>query len=327
MYGRLKISHHSHSGRLRPHEHTSYLPLAALVIGVGLVLGVCSFTAGKVNASPGPQAGSVGLTGTVPKKAPTVAATVSQPANGQHFTTSPIDISGTCDAQTMVEVFKNDIFAGSSPCGDNGKYSFKVDLLIGKNVLKVQLYDVLNQAGPDSAPVTVYYDASLPPTASLSPLDLGGPQLLLNTDAVFRGVFPDQPLNVPVSVVGGTPPYAINVQWGDSGNDVIARDSNQTFNATHTYHKPGTYQITIQASDAKGRVAFLMVAAIVNGRPNITPISNVSKTPTNKLLVLWPMYAVIVTLVVSFWMGEQREKRLLKAHATAVGPIYHTPAG
>lgn len=322
MYGWLKISHHKHSGKLRPHEHTSYLPLAILVLAVGVVLIICSVS-GQVNASPGPSSGSVGLTGTVPKAAPTVAATITNPHDQQHFGTTPITVSGTCSQNTLVEIYKNDIFAGSTPCSDKGTYSLQIDLLIGKNVLVARVYDVLNQAGPDSTPVTVYYDAVAPSTAAMNLLNFSNSQLLLNADAVFRGAFPNQPLNIPVSIIGGSSPYAVNVQWGDSGNSVIARNDNQTFNATHTYHKPGTYQITLQASDSQGRVAFLMIAAVVNGQPSVTAVASVSKPPSNKLLVLWPLYTATIATVVSFWLGEQREKHLVKA----IGPIYHSPAG
>lgn len=323
MYDWLKISHHKHSGRLRPHEHTSYLPLAILVLVVGLVLCACTVSNNAAASSPGPAAGSIGLSGTVYKPAPKVAAAITSPGQQQHFATSPVTIKGTCTPQTLVEVFKNDIFAGSAPCDNNGTFTMQVDLLIGKNVLVARVYDALNQAGPDSAPVTVYYDAVPPQSAELSLLNFGGTQLLLNTDAVFRGVFPGQLLNVPVNIIGGSPPYAINVEWGDSHNSVIARNDNVNFNAGHRYSKPGTYQITIQASDSQGRVAFLMVAAIVNGQPGVTTVANTSKTPPNKLLVLWPLYSILATLVVSFWLGEQREKRVLKT----TGPIYHpTPS-
>jgi hypothetical protein len=326
MYGWLKISHHKHSGRLRPHEHTSYLPLALLVVAVGLVLCACSIS-NIAGASPGPQAGSIGLSGTVAKAAPKVAATITSPGQQQHFSTSPVTITGTCEPKTLVEVFKNNIFAGSAACSDAGTFSFQVDLLIGKNELIARVYDVLNQAGPDSSPVTVYYDALTQQSAALSLLNFSDAQLLLNTDAVFRGVFPGQLLNIPVNIIGGAPPYAVNVQWGDSHNSVIARNDNVTFNASHKYGKPGTYQVTIQASDSQGRVAFLMVAVIINGQPGITAVSNVSKPPSNKLLMLWPLYAILATLVVSFWMGEQREKRVLGDAGAGGGPVYHSAAG
>jgi hypothetical protein len=309
----LKISHHQHSGRLRPHEHTSYVPLAILMVVVGLLLAVCSVSA---LPDPPPQEGSVGLTGTVPKPAPKVAATILSPNRQQHFSTSPVTVSGTCPAGTLVEIYKNDIFAGSSPCDDKGSFSLEIDLLIGQNVLIARVYDVLNQTGPDSNSVTVFYDALPSQAASLSSLNFGGTQLLLNTDAVYRGVFPDQMLNIPINIIGGIPPYAVNVEWGDSSNKVVPRNDNLTFNAGHVFKKPGTYKIGLQASDAQGRVAFLNVAAIVNGQPSAVAATAL-KGPVNKLLVLWPVYVSAITLVFSFWLGERREKRILQTSAPA----------
>ena len=315
----LQLIHHRHSGKLRSHEHTSYLPLALLLAAVGFLLTVYTSYA----ASPGPEAGSIGLNGTVPGKPPTVAATIDKPTNGQRFATSPITVSGTCPKGTLVEIFKNNIFAGSIPCQDDGTYSIDVDLLIGKNILVARVYDDLNQAGPDSNKVTVYYDALPSQAGPLTSLDFGGAQLLLNTDAVFRGVFPNQTMRVPIEILGGTPPYAINVQWGDSRNKVVPRKNNLGFTIDHVYSRPGTYQMTIQGSDANGRVAFLTVAAIVNGQPSVAAGSSeetgVSNTVLTRLLTLWPLYTSVVAIAISFWLGERREKYLL----TRGGPVYH----
>jgi hypothetical protein len=313
MYEKLKISEHQHSGRIRPHEHTSYLPLALLVLLVGGIL--AGFSVSVVSAgSPPPESGSVGLNGTVPETPPKTAATITTPKAGQHFTTSPVTISGTCPTGTLVEIYKNNIFAGSTPCDNSGNYSVQVDLLYGENSLTAQVYDILNQAGPMSGPITVFYDATPPQTAGLSLLDFSGTQLVLNTNAVYRGTFPGQLLNVPINVIGGTAPFAVNVEWGDSSNKIIPVSNNSTFNASHIYQKPGSYKVTLQATDSQQQVAFLTTAVIVNGQPSViavSNISNVSKSPLNKLLVLWPLYAITITLVVSFWMGERREKKIL----------------
>jgi hypothetical protein len=303
----LKLSHHHHSGQLRPHEHTSYLPLGLILLGVGFILIAYSASA----ASPPPQGGSVGLSGVMPGKAPTVAATIKAPANQQRFSTSPVTVSGTCPENTLVEIFKNDIFAGSTACASSGTYTLDVDLLIGQNILVARVYDALNQPGPDSNTVTVFYDALPMQAGALTPLDFGGDQLLLNTDAVFRGVFPDKELVIPIDILGGTAPYAINVQWGDSTNKVIPRNDNLTFKASHTYAKPGTYQVSIQGTDAAGRVAFLTVASIVNGQPSIVNSTTNSTSSTNALLVLWPLYVGAFAVVISFWLGERREKQIL----------------
>lgn len=310
----LLLHRGGHTGRLRPHEFTSYGPLALILLVVGVAL--LGSTVMAATPYTGPEQSSISLAGTMPAPAPTTGAVITSPSNGQHFSTSPVTISGTCPKNTLVEIYKNNIFAGSGPCDDKGNFSFQVDLLIGQNVLIARVYDVLNQAGPDSNPVTVYYDALPAQTAGISSLNFGANQLILNTSAVYRGVFPDHELSVPIEILGGTPPYAVNVQWGDTHNNVIPRSDNITFNATHTYHKAGTYQVTIQATDAQGRVAFLTVAVFVNGQPAVTSVSNTTKNPLNKFLVLWPLYASAVTVVISFWLGERREKHIL------MGPAY-----
>lgn len=313
----LKLSHHEHSGRLRPHDHTSYLPLAILLLTVGLLLTVYSVSA----ATPytGPEEGSVGLTGVVPGPAPANAATIDNPTNQQHFSTSPISVSGTCPQDTVVEIFKNDIFTGSTVCTASGTYALDIDLLFGENILIARVYDSLNQAGPDSNSVTIFYDI-LPAQASpVSSLNFGANQLLLNTDAVYRGVFPEKEFQMPIDILGGVPPYAVNIQWGDTNNKVVPRPDNTTFNASHAYSKPGNYQVSLQATDTQGRVAFLGVAVIVNGQPGApTTVASTGGSAPNQLLMLWPVYTSAIGILISFWLGERREKHILSKKAAVL---------
>lgn len=304
-----RFLHHSHTGKLKPHEHTSYTSLGVLLAIVGGLL--VAFTASAATPYNGPESGSIGLSGIVPAKPPTTAATIEKPSNGQHFSATPVTISGKCPADTLVEIFKNDIFAGSTTCSSTGSYSVDIDLLIGENRLIARVYDALNQPGPDSNSVKVFYDAVPTQLGPLASFDFGATQLLINTDAVYRGVFPNQEMNMRIDLIGGRPPYAVNVQWGDSTNKVVPRGDNIGFTVSHTYKKPGIYQIGIQASDADGRVAFMTVAAIVNGQPDIV-VAPVTQQKQNILLMLWPLYTAIVTAVISFWLGERREKHILK---------------
>ena len=307
MHNKLKISHRRHSGRLLPHEYTSYIPLAVLLVVVGVLLTVSSVYAGD----PPPQASSVSLTGEMPAPPPQTGATITSPSASQHFGTSPVTVSGTCPSNTLVEIYKNDIFAGSAPCTGSGTFSFDVDLLIGQNILIARVYDALNQPGPDSAPVTTYYDALPAQGSPLAALSFGGSQLILNTDAVYRGTFPGQALTMPIDIMGGTPPYAVNILWGDTTNKIVPRNNDVTFDVSHTYMKAGVYQIILQGSDSAGRIAYLTVAAIVNGQPGAVT-STTTKTPgTNPLLALWPLYTIAATMLISFWLGEVREKRIL----------------
>ena len=312
---RALLSHKGHSGRLRPHEHTLYMPLFIMTVLAGVLLVLASVASYVTAASPGPEAGSVGITGTMPATAPKVAATITTPTNQQHFATSPITVKGTCPLNTVVEVFKNNIFGGSVICSSTGDYELEVDLLFGENKLFAQVYDSLNQAGPPSNTVTVFYDAGPSFGSPLQFLNFGGTQLLLNTDAVYRGSFPGQTMNVPLSIIGGTAPFAINIDWGDSSNKVIPRSDNSTFNATHVYKKAGNYKLVVQASDGQQQVAFLTVAAVINGQgaPVASTTENTSPKQgvVNKLLVLWPLFAILVTMLISFWLGEKREKRIM----------------
>jgi hypothetical protein len=306
---KLKLAQHSHSGKVCSHEHTSYGPLAILLLVMGCILAVYTVEA----ESPGPQAGSVGLVGVVPGKPPTSAATIKTPTDGQRFISTPIAVSGSCPKNTLVEVFKNDIFAGSSVCTDTGSFSFDIDLMIGPNALTARVYDALNQPGPDSNTVTVYYDALPDQSGPVSFYDFAGAQLLLNTDAVIRGVFPDKEFSIPIDIIGGKPPYAVSIMWGDTNSTVLLRNDNSSFRSVHTYKKSGVHQISIQAKDSENRVAFLTVAAIVNGQPDPTATATTDNATTNRLLTLWPLYTAAVAVVISFWLGEKREKRVLAA--------------
>lgn len=315
MRARMKLLHHAHSGLPRAHEHTSYAALFMLLALVGASLTL--FTTTAFTATPGPETRSIGLTGTLPGNPPNTAAIIKVPTNGQRFNETPIEVSGTCPENTLVELFKNDIFAGSTICGTDGNFRMDIDLLIGRNVLIAKVYDTLNQAGPESDPVTVFFDVNPAAGEGLSPLSFGSQQLLLNTDSVFRGSFPGQTFTMPIDIIGGRAPYAVNIQWGDATNKVISRTTNETFRADHVYKKAGTYTLTVQATDADGRIAFLTVASIINGTPYGEAAGTLgppSQTILQRLLVLWPLYAILLTMVVSFWLGEKREKRLLEKH-------------
>jgi hypothetical protein len=330
MLDRLKISHHKHTGKLIHHEHTSYSVLAVLILFVGVVLSFSTVSLSTAQAyvtqsdnTPyaGPSAGSIGLTGAVPSKPPTTGAVITSPTNGQHFTTTPITVSGTCPDGLLIEIFKNDIFGGSTFC-DGGKFSLQIDLLYGQNVLTAQVYDALNQSGPVSAPVTVFYDSTLGQGSGLANLDFGSAQLLLNSDAVYRGVFPNEPMTFNLTILGGQAPYAVNIDWGDSTNSLVPRGSSGTFSTPHTYKKGGVYYISVKATDNEGRVAFLTVVAIVNGQPDPAAATTGSKPASPSILFeLWPLYLTLIVLVSSFYMGERHEKKVLEKHGQLIQQV------
>lgn len=322
MFRSLKISHPSETGKLKQHQHTSFLPLFIIVLAAAIPLSVATASA-QSWTRPGPEAESTSLTGTMPGDPPDTAAEIKQPVDLGRFTTSPITVNGTCPSGTVVQIYKNDIFAGSVMCSVQGTFSVEVDLLIGENTITAKVYDALNQEGPISQSVRAYYDALPVQSTSLAPLDFGSAQMLLNTNTVFRGIFPGKELSVPISIVGGAPPYAINIFWGDGTNDVLVRNDSSTFTLTHVYARPGTYQLNVQATDSDGRVAFLSVAVVVNGTDATGVATTGSSNTSNPLSIvyaLWPVYVAITAIVGGFWLGEVREKSVLRKQGLLLIP-------
>jgi len=260
----------------------------------------------KVIALTQQQSGSVGLEGTILANPPSTAPTISSPKSGQTFSNLPITVAGLCQSDLLVEVFKNGVFAGSAQCVNNS-YSVQIDLFSGRNDLVARQYDALNQASPDSNIVTVTFTDSLPGT---------GPRLTLTTAYAKRGAVPNETLTWPITISGGTPPYAISVDWGDkSSSDLISRDSAGNLTLEHIYQRSGIYTIIIKASDSGGQAAFLQVVGIGNGPIQQTSSTSqpakIVQTSYNKLLLI----LLIISfgfIISSFWLGKKHQLQVIR---------------
>lgn len=175
----------------------------SLISGIIVLLATVFFTSPIfAQSSQNPQSGSAGLTGTVPTDPPTQGATITFPTNGQVFTDSQIDVTGVCPQGLLVKLFKNEVFAGSVIC-DDGSFTITIDLFSGDNELVARVFDELDQPGPDSNRPLVTFDDSVPDGA----LD----RVTLTTNFAKRGANPGEKLLWPITVTGGTGPYAISV--------------------------------------------------------------------------------------------------------------------
>lgn len=246
------------------------------------------------------QTGSTGVTGTVPGPPPSQAATIEVPRSGQSFSSLPITVSGLCPNGTLVEIYKNNVFAGSVNC-ERGSYSLQIDLFDGRNDLVARVYDNLNQAGPDSNTVSVTYSSNIP---------IGGPRISLTTQFAKRGADPASILTWPITLSGGTGPYAISIDWGDKSNpDLQSQGAPGNFNIQHTYRLSGVYKVTVKATDANGNSAFLQLVAIANG-PVKQAGGNVSGsnslTVQTKVLI-WPLIVLFILMIASYWLGKRHQ--------------------
>jgi hypothetical protein len=256
----------------------------------------------KVSAAPpadNPQQGSVGLQGEIKKPPPDKPAIITIPGNGQTFSNSPITVAGICETDLLVEIYKNNVFAGSTFCKNNS-FSLQVDLFDGKNDLVARVYDSLNQAGPDSSTVSVTFNA---PKTSV------GPRISIITAYAKRGATPGTVLSYPITITGGIGPYALSVDWGDkTAPDLQSKPFGGDVTLEHTYKQAGVYTIIIRATDASGNVAFLQVVGIGNG-----PIQQTNGNPSGATVVTitkiiwWPLLVALFLIVTAFWLGKRQQ--------------------
>lgn len=255
------------------------------------------------------QDGSVGVEGTIPANPPTQAPTINVPGNGQSFSTLPITVGGLCKTDLLVEVFKNNVFAGSVICVQ-ASYSMQIDLFDGRNDLVARQYDALNQASPDSNIVTVNFSSGFVG---------GGPRISLTTIYAKRGADPGTILSWPITLSGGKGPYAISIDWGDKSKaDLISRAEPGNIELQHTYDKSGIYNIIIKATDANGQSAFLQLVGIANGPIQQSAAGGSTVTPAQGLSIpiyVWVILALLIPLLLSsFWLGKKHQLQKIRAN-------------
>lgn len=278
--------------------------LLVIMIPVGIALVLMAMTSPVLAQSSGdaenPQRGSIGLEGVVEGEPPSQAARINSPTNGQTFSQVPITVQGTCPAGLIVEVYKNDTFAGSVFCKDDGTFSIDIALFHGENTLYVKVRDLLGQAGPRSNTVTVFYNLAVSVRE----------QLLLLSTVSYRSVSPEEEIQFPLRLSGGKGPYAIHVDWGDGTSDILSRSKPGEFTIRHTYTQAGIYPVVIKASDGTDQTAFLQLTAIVNGEMAAEPNEQESLCPPRGLkCIIWSLPILLILAPLAYWLGIWRQKR------------------
>jgi hypothetical protein len=254
---------------------------------------------------PNPQSGPVGVEGQINGPAPSQSASIGIPSNGQHFSNLPITVSGSCPKGLLVEIFDNNVFVGSANC-TNGSYSIQVDLFDGQNDLIARVFDALNQRGPDSNTVSVFFSNSL---------GSNGSHPTLNTAYARRGADPGKVLSWPLALSGGTGPFAVSIDWGDNSPlDLISRNGPGAFDIQHTYTQSGIFKITVKAVDSTGSAAFLQLTGVSNGpiQQSTTSLNGTSGTKVVKVIVWWPLLLMFALILVAFWLGKKHQLETIR---------------
>lgn len=285
--------------------------LSLLILAVVFVF-TFSVTATHAQSPTNPQSGSAGLTGTVPRDPPTQGATITFPSSGQVFQDSQIDVTGVCPQGLLVKLFKNEVFAGSTTC-DDGSFTITIDLFSGDNELVARVFDELDQPGPDSnRPIVTFDNASL---------DAAVDRVTLTTNFAKRGANPGATLTWPMTITGGTGPYAVSINWGDGNEDLISLEFAGEFIPEHVYDTAGTYRITVRATDANGTTSFLQLVGVANGAVQDVPAATgegedsatiAPTSGTSLQFVVWPLYVMLFLIISTFWLGRRYEIKKLK---------------
>jgi hypothetical protein len=294
--------------------------LASVIIGAALSIGAALFSV-PVHAQSS-SSGAVGVEGTISAPAPTQAATITNPSDGQNFTSLPITVSGICPKGLLVKLFKNNVFSGSQQC-TSGSYSIAIDLFRGNNELVARVYDALDQSGPDSNKVSVEYTETVAGASA---------QVTLTSNYAKRGANPGQELSWPIILSGGVGPYAISIDWGDGKPaDLISLQFAGEFTIKHKYDNPGVYNIIVKASDKDGGVAYLQLVGVgngalktdgtgVNGSGGAGGAAGAGGAGTGaglaeeaKVRILWqPATITVPFILATFWLGKRYELKLLR---------------
>jgi hypothetical protein len=346
----FRLVAHKHTGKLIHHRHTSHLALFVILVVVGFFIYASS---GLALATPAPSSGSVTIGAVVQVPPPTTGATITSPVNGFTEKDQVImNVSGTCLENMFVVVQDNGTTVGSAACTSPGVFTTQVQLEFGDNVLTALNYDNLNQPGPATPSVTVTitktpFDntpasiittdtiqtvaavipdnpsiiAGVPSTASYSScsdyvpgtLPTGGP-LHVSIVCVPRLFNPGIEQTMGVIVWGGTPPYALYVNFGDSS------DSNPTLislpgpgykTIQFSYAVPNTYKINFRLTDQQSQTAVVQTAVQVNGQIQSTSATAGVTNFVNQLFggKPWyespvPFYLLAIAITLGFWGGD-----------------------
>lgn len=287
-------------------EHTSRGVLLAIMLITGVMVALATHGL-RTTAYEQVGTGDVQLSGLVKQIPPSEPAVILKPYFGQVFTSSPIIVSGTCQLNKFVQIYRNHKAVDAVAC-IRGEFAASVDLVLGKNNFVIRTLDNLFQFGPNSEAVNAFYN---PPSAP-GPRQ-GGDGLQVTIQSDMFGFTVGQLFKLKATIEGGISPYAISIKWGDGGEDVVPVTAAGSVDFSHRYNRSDIYSIQVNVKDTKGNTAASETALLVGG-PTISDTSSGGFLSPQKGFVdlVWPIYAISVTAVALFWLGEHFELALLR---------------
>lgn len=272
------------------------------------------------------KTGDINVGGILAGPPPDTAPVIEEPSNNSTFRNKTITVKGSCVADLVVRVYKNNIFAGSTLCQSTGTFELSIDLFVGKNVLMARQFDFLDRPSPESNHVAVFYTPPNPPPLPSSPQPEPGDnspsrpsktppniaqfQLIIEYDYTLQAIYTNQPFYLPVVFSGGTAPYALSVDWGDGSQTVLSRESTKKLLLKHVYKEPGYYTASITVSDKKNERAHIQFVLLVSGEPK--HMSGIETFFHTSPIWTWILISCtsILALAVSYRLGVKKGMKI-----------------
>lgn len=332
----FRLIEHKHTGGVLGVRHSSHLSLFLILLVVGFFLAISQ---NLTSASPPAQTSSVTVGLVVNGPPPSTGAAITTPVDGTAINNiNPLNVSGTCVADSFVVVYNNGDLAGSTICTPAGTFALTVQLSSGDNVLTALNFDNLNQPGPATPAVTVTFRSAtvlpevetpiLPenpviiPGVTTDPSDCdqyeqngkletgGAPRIAVV--CVPRTVDANQDNKIGVLVWGGQPPYAINFKWGTGDTTLISMDAPGYRTVKLRYASSGVYNINIELTDKSSKPATGTTAVEVTGGTSnealIQALSGLVNTAWFETPV--PLYVTALAMTLGFWGGDIFHRRV-----------------
>ena len=194
---------------------------------------------------------------------------------------------------------------GAGMC-ENGSFSLQASIFPGTNELTAEVFDEVNQNGPDSNKVTVNYNVP-------SNFAAFGQSMTLTSSYGRRAAGANTQLTWPLQLTGGTGPYAFSIDWGDGTDPELKSQALAgVINIAHVYKKAGIYRINVKVTDANGVTAFLQLIAVANGKvdgtANQTDNSGDGPVTNQAPQILWiPTALSLILLAPTYWLGRRSQ--------------------
>jgi len=331
----FRLVNHKHTGKLIHVKHTSHVALVGILIVVGFFMYISNGVTYAVTSEVSVTVGVV-----VNGPPPEVGATITSPVDGDKFVDKErLVVTGTCQPSTFVVIQDNGQLAGSTVCTEAGIYNLTIQIQLGKNILSALNYDNINQAGPDTPSVTITVHKSKPgkpvvPTTLINSIDqpilpvnpsiIPGVASVISSCEDYRAGSLSSGGDVRIAVVciprlfgsniqqvlgilvwGGTPPYAISINWGNGiENTLLSITEPGYYKSNFSYAFPGIYRVDFLIKDKSGESAVVQSSVQVNGKV-ATPAGNTSNTDGIEWLKTpVPLYVIAVAITLGFWGGD-----------------------